>query len=58
MSADIVVEKSFGMDEPIDIDQFDKKKKNRKNKSKPKNENLSVSEDYIIIESEANNSMN
>ena len=49
-----MVEKSFGMDEPIDIDQFNKKKQSMKNKVK---NDLNISEDYIIIDSEANKSI-
>lgn len=55
VSADIMIEKSFGMDEPIDIDQFNKKKQGRKNKVKM--DDLEISEDYIILDSEAHKSI-
>ena len=47
VSADVMVERSFGNDEPIDYDQFSKKK-NRKSNGRAKMNPLNISEDYII----------
>ena len=52
MSAEFNIQKSFGNDEPIDIDQFSKKK-NRNNKTRVKMSPLNISNDLIINEPEA-----
>ena len=57
VSAEFNIQKSFGNDEPIDIDQFSKKK-NRNNKSRVKMNPLNISEDLIIHEPEAEKAKN